>query len=500
MIAPSPTIRASTMDSSDTDPEVAESVQAGPVPSPNRDHNRKAKTGNGQRDRFRRSMFVIGAAVCVVFVIGIAGLGMRPTAQANMNHSDVPVRKPLLVETISVKPVDSFNVERHYTGTIVARRVSDLSFELSGRLASLHVDEGNRVELGQTLAILDAEDLRAKRRETVATRAQAYARLQELLAGPRNEVIRAANANVERLKAEVRLLQAQKQRSTTLRADRAVSQDELDRHSFGLEANQAALLQGLAQLEELVNGTRQEQIDAQRAVVNQLDAAIERIDVDLRKSELNAPFAGTISRRYADEGKIAQPSETLFTLVEDSALEAWIGLPTSANEPLVIGSDHVVKIEGREFRVKVIGHRPEVDPVTRTRTVILALESDANEQVVHGQIARMQLKQSIKASGFWLPLSALKQGERGLWSCLVAAPVKMQSETGSLPETRERSVTEPLMSNRHQVEQRELEILHIDSDRVLVRGTLSPGEKVIAYGTHRVSTGQTVRTVASPIR
>ena len=423
--------------------------------------------------------------VGVVVAIGVVGAGIgaasNPTSAIDVtdgtalqSHSRV-----LTVETIRAEPVSAFTAAREYTGAIVARRVSELSFERSGLLQSVQIDEGKTVAAGVALATLDTEHLKTQRRETVARRAQAASLLREMIAGPRREDIDAAGAAVESLEAQVELLKLQTERSRKLLQQNAVSQDDFDQFAFGLRAREGQLKRARHELKELVNGTRQEQVDAQQAVVEQLDAAIEDIDVDLRKSELRAPFAGTISHRLADEGTVVQTGQAILTIIEDSALEAWVGLPVDAANLLHVNSALGVRIEGRTFDVHVSCRRPEVDPATRTRTVIFRLDPSASDYVVHGQIVRLQLEETVEASGYWLPTTALTEGERGLWSCLVAVPDETHSSR----------------RDALRVERRDVEVLHTESNRVLVRGTLNAGDRVIATGTHRVSVGQRVTSI-----
>lgn len=78
----------------------------------------------------------------------------------------------------------------------------------------------------------------------------------------------------------------------------------------------------------------------------------------------------------------------------------------------------------------------------------------------------------IDADGIWLPIDSLSRGSRGLWTVFVAVEVVDQSAT---------------------VERREVEIVHTDGDRALVRGTVFGGDRVIIAGTHRVVPGQRIQ-------
>ncbi len=97
-----------------------------------------------------------------------------------------------------------------------------------------------------------------------------------------------------------------------------------------------------------------------------------------------------------------------------------------------------------------------------------------------GQVARLKLSEKIAASGYWLTTTALVRGVRGLWSCYVLGK----------PEN---VVHDP--NKAFPIEQREIEVLQTESERVFVRGTLQNIDQVIVNGNHRLVTGQLVRPV-----
>ncbi|MGI9455235.1 MAG: hypothetical protein ACR2NU_01670, partial [Aeoliella sp.] len=126
----------------------------------------------------------------------------------------------------------------------------------------------------------------------------------------------------------------------------------------------------------------------------------------------------------------------------------------------------------------VMGRFPEVDPTTRTRTVVLSLDASAAAHIVHGQVVRLELEETIEASGFWLPVTSLTKGPRGLWTSFVVVKSDPKDST---------------LADLYRVESRDVEVVNTQSNRILVHGTLNPGDKVIASGTHRVVPGQLVR-------
>jgi len=387
----------------------------------------------------------------------------------------------LPVQIQQVQSVNSYQVNRSYTGTVVPRRSSSFGFERSGKLEKIVVDEGNRVKAGTLLASLSTKSLKAQRRELLARRVQLVAQLKELQAGARSQTIAAARANVRNLRAQLRLASNKSRRRQELFSQGAISQEQLDEQITNVNALQASLDEAQSRLDELLAGTRGERIEAQKASIEQLDASIASLEIELEKSSLLAPFTGTISARLVDEGTVVAVGNPVFRLVEDGVLEARVGVPVTAANKLKIGRTLPVTIGQHNYSARVLSILPELDPNTRTTTVVLKLNSQAVRKVSSGQVARLQLTETISDTGYWLPTTALVRGVRGLWSCyILGKPSQSKSITNGSNQS-------------FRVEQRDVEILHNTGDRVLVRGTLQTGDQVIINGIHRLVPGQLVR-------
>lgn len=388
-------------------------------------------------------------------------------------ESPTPAAGAILpVETVTVNAVESYPVSRMYAGEIVARRSSELGFERAGKLVKIAVDQGQRIQAGAPLAYLETSNLDVRRRELRAQKAAAIARLQEMEAGPRSEVIAAARATVQDLQAQLELASLQRTRREWLYTQGAIARESLDEVDSERSVLQARLDAAQSRLDELLAGTRPEQLAAQRAQVQQIAASIENIEVELSKSVLKAPFSGTIASRRVDEGTVVDSGQAVLRLVEDGQIEAHIGVPTAIAARLPLGSRQTVNVDGMEFAAAVVSKLPEVDRSTRTLTVVFELPASAVGRVNPGQVARLAFQETIASPGYWLPTSALVQGVRGLWSCYAVV-----SENGAT----------------YTVERRDVEILKTESDRVLVRGTLQAGDRIVRNGTHRLVPGQAVK-------
>lgn len=394
------------------------------------------------------------------------------------------------VETMQIKPVAFYEESRAYTGQIVARRSSELGFERSGQLVFVAVDDGDRVKTGTPLARLDTSNLQTERHRLLAQKAQAVAQLQELKAGPRIDKIAAARASVRQINEQLELARKKRSRRQALYAQGAISREQLDEVAFEASGLTARLDEATSNLKELLAGTRSEQIAAQTASVKQLDASIASIEINIAKSTIKAPFAGTISKRMVDEGTVVSSGQSILRLVESAGLEARIGVPVTAASKLKPGSKQQLRVGQKTYEARVSSVQPELDSSTRTLSVVLTLDESEKAAVMPGQLARLELVETIPTSGYWLPTTVLVRGTRGLWSSYVIAKEQSPSDL-STPDSTFR------------VERRDVEILHTETDvsdkgkavRVLVRGTLQPGDQVIVNGTHRIVPGQLVRPV-----
>ncbi|MGF1522008.1 MAG: efflux RND transporter periplasmic adaptor subunit [Leptolyngbyaceae cyanobacterium] len=423
----------------------------------------------------RHPRLAIGlGAIGLLLFVGVPVAQTRLASGLDVEAAQSESVNVLPVETLTVDAVSSYEVARSYTGEIAALRASELGFERSGQLVDVYVQEGDRVAAGDPLARLDIQNLQTQRQQLEAEKAQAMAQLAELEAGPRAEDIAAAAAAVQDLEQQLALQEIQRSRREMLYSEGAISREELDEFAFGEGALQARLDQFQSNLEELQNGTRQEQIDAQRATVQQLNARIANLDVSIGKSTINAPFDGIVSDRQVDEGTVVNAGQSVLRLMENAAPEARIGMPTDVARELSVGTPQTLELGGATYSAVVDAVLPEVDPDTRTQVVILRLEPAAIASISPGQTVRVERAESIPTDGVWLPIEALTQGIRGLWNCYVLTS----------PDEGPADI--------YEVQPQAVEILHQAGDRVLVRGTLQPGDRIVANGTHRLVPGQRV--------
>ena len=406
-------------------------------------------------------------------VISVAGLWggwtwLQPSAEAS------PAVRPLPVSVVRVEPATRYAHQREYSGVIVARRLSDVGFEHGGKVLTVAVDDGAVVPAGQVLAALDTRQLDAERDQVAGQLREARARLSLLQEGPRDETIAAARSEVDRLEAMARLQTNNLSRREQLWKSQSVSLEEVDQARTNLDAVSAQLSAARHQLDELLTGTRPEDIAAQEAVVAQLEAAARAMEVRFEDSVLRAPFAGTVAKRFVDEGRVVTAGTPIVRIVEDRRLEAQIGVPPDLARHLNEGRTYVIHCDDDDYQATLRAVLPELNARTQTRLAVFDLLPTERTPAV-GELARVSLTREVDCDGYWIPATSVQRGERGLWSVFALA--------------------ESADTDRATVERRDVEILFADVDRVLARGTLSTGDRVVADGLHRLVNRQWVTVI-----
>lgn len=417
-----------------------------------------------------------------------------------------PEPKRIRVAVAAAGSMDAPTLSTRYRGDVRARRSSDLAFRRDGRLRDVHVHEGDVVKTGDVLAELDTSDLDVAAERTAAEVQAANAALDEAIAGPRYQTLRAAAAVVRQLDAQLQSAQERLSREERLRDRGAGSSQALDDSKYDVQRLTAAVAAEKSRLDELEEGTRSEQITAARANLAMAQAQRDQIGVDRQDSTIVAPYDGIVAGRLFDEGAIVGPDQVVLSLVEVSPLEARFGLPADVAMGLDIGQSVSLELPQRAGDAPITGRivrmQPRVDPITRTRSVDVQFDPDlssrrvADQTALIGQTATLRLPWHAGDSGdglaaFWVPSDSLVRGSRGLWSVYVTVP-DANVQTDMPPESMQTEFAAI-------VERRDVRVLRTAGPVSLVAGMVQLGEPIIVIGPGRVGPGVLVQSVlASP--
>lgn len=305
-----------------------------------------------------------------------------------------------------------------WSGTIEARTI-ELASRVGGRVREVRVEEGDQVEAGRVLVVLEAEELQAEQLQAQAQLEQARATLEQLERGARPEVLAQARARVlgamaalkesQRGPREEEINQARARRDAAAarlaraRADHArarslfeagaLARADLDaaaealrtarsQHEEAAQAlealergtrvediaqAQARALEARAQAEEVAAGPRVEELLAQRATVAAAEGRLAAIQARLGELVLCAPRPGVVNAIDLRPGDVLPPNAPAVSLLERDQLYARIYVPEQHLGRIRLGDEVLVTVDAfprRSFpgRVEHISEVGEYTP------------------------------------------------------------------------------------------------------------------------------------------
>ncbi len=259
-----------------------------------------------------------------------------------------------------------------------------VSSELSGRLHSVPVEEGDRVRKGQVVAQIENDDYVARVSAAEATLAQRKAELDRIINGARFQERRAAEADVAAAKAVLDNSRREAERRARLADHEMISRDEADRYQRAYQVAQAEYERASQQFSLVDADARIEDRRRAEAAVASAQAQLAEARAYLEKTYIRSPLDGVVLRklRHTGENVSTQFDSPIVTLADDSSLRVRLDVDETDVAQLHVGQPVYVTAEtygsqrftGHIIRVGRILGRKNVrtdEPSERVDTKIL---------------------------------------------------------------------------------------------------------------------------------
>jgi HlyD family secretion protein len=253
------------------------------------------------RRRWLIAATILGIALAVAAALWVLVAGGEPR--------QLPERLLSLLGDASLP--DGFAMSN---GRIEATEV-DVATKLAGRLAEIRVREGDRVEAGQIVAVLDSEALAAQQRQAQAELRHAEQEREHTLA-----VVEQRDSELDFARRDLNRLQR------LSRSDQFVSEEQVDQARTRLRTAEAALWAARVQ------------VVAAEAAIEAAQASIERVEVDIADSTLKAPRGGRVLYRLAEPGEVLGVGGKILTLLDLTDVYMVIFLPAPAAGRIALGA------------------------------------------------------------------------------------------------------------------------------------------------------------------
>jgi RND family efflux transporter MFP subunit len=395
-----------------------------------------------------------------------------------------PPAPPPLVEVAAVAS-ESRVLAVRTSGRITRKAEAPLSFKTGGVVATVFVDEGQRVRRGQTLARLDLGEVdarvsQAQRRALQADQGTAAAR--QGVAEARQGQARAEGA-LEAARAAALNARQDLDRAQALFADSVATASQVEDAETGVAVAEASVRQAEAGVRAAAEGVARAEagVAGAQAGAGAARAGVDEAAFNRRYAAVRAPADGVVLRRNVEVGQVVGPGQTAF--VVSDAREGWVVRVGLADRDAVrarIGDGAVVRTSafpGVPFRASVSEVAEAADAGTGTFEVELAV-ADPEDRLRSGLIADVEVDVGSAEGVRVVPVEALAEGD-GDRGVVFAA--------------------EPLGDSLHVARRRDVRLLRLTGAEAIVSSGLEGVARVVTAGATRLADGDTVRVSSLPL-
>ena len=227
-------------------------------------------------------------------------------------------------------------------GTVRAAQTSQVASQMMGNIVEIRAHEGDRVQSGQVLAVLNDAQPRSGTDQATAA-------------------LNVAEKEVSAADSDFALAEATLKRYQQLYEKKSVSPQEFDEIKGRYESAEARR-------------------DMARAGQAQANAGLMQARTSLGYTHIHAPFAGVVTEKKADAGTLALPGMPMFTIEDTQSYRLEVAVDESDLRLIRVGQVSPVTIDALgnvPLSSKVVQIVPAADPASRSFLVKVELPADA---------------------------------------------------------------------------------------------------------------------------
>jgi HlyD family secretion protein len=189
-----------------------------------------------------------------------------------------------------------------------------VSSKVPGRILELRVKEGDYVKVGDTLAILEAPEIKAKLNQAEAAESAAAAVDEMAKNGARSEQVQGAFQVWQQAKAGLDIAEKSYNRVKRLFDEGVMSAQKRDEAYASYKAMQASELAAKSQYDMAVNGSRKEEKMVAAAQVNRAKGAVQEVNSYINETVQIAQMEGEVSEVYPKVGELVGTGSPIMSI------------------------------------------------------------------------------------------------------------------------------------------------------------------------------------------
>ena len=230
-------------------------------------------------------------------------------------------------------------------GTLEWDRIA-VPAEVSEPITQILVNEGDQVAADQPLLTLDPRRVQAQLDAAQADAQRLGAALDELRKGARSETIDASRAALARAQTTAANARITRDRAAEMRRKGLNSQADLDNATTALSQASADANAARANLDQLLHGTRAEDLAQGEAAVAQAQASVAQLQVTLSHLSVHAPRAGRVDALPFKLGDRPPANASVVSLLVGEAPYARVYVPEAQRASVQQGARFNIHVDG----------------------------------------------------------------------------------------------------------------------------------------------------------
>ncbi len=368
--------------------------------------------------------------------ISIVAAAMVGCSQQNVFQPPPP---PEVVVTHPVtQPVTSY-IEQ--TGTAQASEFVEVRSRVSGYLKEIEFEDGDFVEAGELLFVIDEEPFSVKLQYARAKEAEAEVRLTRAKQSKAREI---ARANLDLAKAELEYAETSHKRNTALVDRKATSRAEFDQSDSALQKAAAQVVAAQSELDQ-AETEFESNILAAEAALALAKSEVRSAEIDLGYCRITAPCDGLIDRRSVDVGNYIamDASLVLATIVRVDPIYAYAAInetdlvrlknryhgDAESSIPVILSVDELLA-EPLNGVVDYVA--PSVHKSTGTVQIRGVFENAGS--VTPGMFVRVKIPAEVVPDAILVPERAIGYDQAGSYVYVVNGEQKIERRSVTLGE------------------------------------------------------------------
>jgi membrane fusion protein YbhG len=191
-----------------------------------------------------------------------------------------------------------------------------VSSKVTGQVIAIKYDEGSRVNEGDTVMIIDHDNLEIQLQQAVAAENAAGAQFNLLKEGARSEDIQQAEDALKQTKINMNLAEQDFNRMKQLYDSKTITKKQFDDTQARYELTQSQYNAAQENLKKMKNFARPEEIKQAQANLDRQKAAVDLLKKNISDSYVVSPLSGFIVQKYVEKGETVTMLSSLFKVSE----------------------------------------------------------------------------------------------------------------------------------------------------------------------------------------